>query len=330
MTGPEVSVVIPTYNCGQYIGEAIESMWRQTYRPIEVIVVDDGSTDDTREEVAKFGKRVRYTYQENAGVAAARNRGVTAAAGDLIGLQDADDISDSSRLSSQVKLFVENSQVGYVCTDAWVTDARRRPLHLWSQREEVADALSEAIDSAQRTQSGFVFPTSGLIPLLVRRCFLLPPTGLFCRRTFLDVGGCDEDMPVASDYDLLLRMAQKADIGYVGEPLYYLLRGREAHLTRDEMARHENVIHLLRKCETSLACSSTSLARQIKLKIAGQHTLMAAILAKDGHLGGARQHLRESLRSAWRPIPLAFFLATCSGPVGRALAPIFVKRILGK
>jgi len=330
MTGPEVSVVIATYNCGQYIGEAIESMLRQTYRPMEVIVVDDGSTDDTGEEVAKFGKRVRYTYQENAGVAAARNRGVTAATGDLIGFQDGDDISDSNRLSSQVKLFVENSQVGCVCTDAWVTDARRRPLRLYSHREEVADVLREAVESGQRTQSGFVFPSSGAMALLVRRCFLLPPTGLFWRRTFLDVGGCDENMPVASDYDLLLRMVQKADIGYVAEPLYYLLRGREGHLTGDEMARHENVIHLLRKCEMSLACSSMSLARQIKLKIAGQHTLMAAILAKDGDLGGARQHLRESLRSAWRPIPLAFFLATCSGPVGRAVAPVFAKKILGK
>src|SRR5712675_1199611 len=96
-----VSVIIPTYNSGRLVVEAVESALAQTLAPAEILVVDDGSTDDTRDRLAKFGPPVSYIHQENQGVAAARNRGIRAATGDLVAFLDADDVWHPKKLERQ-------------------------------------------------------------------------------------------------------------------------------------------------------------------------------------------------------------------------------------
>jgi len=92
MTSPLVTVVIPTYNYGRYICETVESALGQTYSPVEIIVVDDGSMDDTRERLATYGDRIRYIHQQNRGLSAARNTGIQAARGEFVALLDSDDL----------------------------------------------------------------------------------------------------------------------------------------------------------------------------------------------------------------------------------------------
>ncbi len=89
--GPLVSVGIPVYNCERFLAEAIESVLAQTYRHVEVIVVDDGSVDHSADIAGNFGPRVRYCYQKNSGIGAARNRGLALASGELLAFLDADD-----------------------------------------------------------------------------------------------------------------------------------------------------------------------------------------------------------------------------------------------
>src|SRR5262245_3776744 len=92
MEGPLATVVIPTCNHAGHVGEAIASVLRQQYRPVEIIVVDDGSSDDTARVVREFGAAVCYVRQENRGLSAARNAGIRLAAGEYVGLLDADDL----------------------------------------------------------------------------------------------------------------------------------------------------------------------------------------------------------------------------------------------
>lgn len=108
---PTVSVVIPTYNYGRFIAAAIDSALRQTYAPLEVIVVDDGSTDETPEALGPYCGRVSYILQKNAGPSAARNRGIRAARGEWIAFLDADDIWFEDKLRLQMKCAAENPDV---------------------------------------------------------------------------------------------------------------------------------------------------------------------------------------------------------------------------
>ena len=110
---PLVSVILPVYNGEKYLDQAIESIFSQTYRPFEIILVDDGSTDNSR-EIASSYPEIKYIYQENAGHAAARNRGIKAAEGSYIALLDADDIWLPAKLSLQITAFCDDPELDLV------------------------------------------------------------------------------------------------------------------------------------------------------------------------------------------------------------------------
>jgi len=121
---PLVSVIIPTYNKSQYLREAIKSVLNQTYKNIEVIVVDDGSTDNTKEIVESFNdSRIIYIFQENKGPAIARNTGIKKAQGEYIAFLDSDDLWLKEKLEKQVDFMEKNSEIGLLGTGCYeVTD----------------------------------------------------------------------------------------------------------------------------------------------------------------------------------------------------------------
>jgi glycosyltransferase involved in cell wall biosynthesis len=112
MKTPLVSVVIPVYNAARYIAEAIESVYAQNYESLEIIIVDDGSTDDTSAIIRSF-KNIRYVWQENQGVASARNTGITESKGELIAFLDADDYWAPGKLNIQVGCLLMHPHLGY-------------------------------------------------------------------------------------------------------------------------------------------------------------------------------------------------------------------------
>src|SRR5438874_1624069 len=119
MSRPLVSVVIPTYNSAHYIGEAVQSVLAQTYTNFEVIVVDDGSTDDTRERLESVAGRIRYLYQPNGGVSKARNRGIQEARGELIAFLDGDDEWLPEKLAKQLAYMRANPSSPLVHADVY-------------------------------------------------------------------------------------------------------------------------------------------------------------------------------------------------------------------
>lgn len=125
---PLVTVVIPSYNRAQYIGETIESVFAQTYYNIEIIVIDDGSTDNTEEAVAKYVPRVRYVKQENAERGASRNHGLRLANGEFIVFLDSDDLLLPDKIEEDLILFKENPSIGLVYTDILIIDAEGNPI----------------------------------------------------------------------------------------------------------------------------------------------------------------------------------------------------------
>jgi len=113
-----VSVVIPTFNSGRYLPEAIESALAQSAAPREVIVIDDGSTDDTRERIRPYMSRINYRYQSNQGVSAARNQGLRVASGEFIAFLDSDDVWHPRKLELQLQAFSQQKDLGLLGTGA--------------------------------------------------------------------------------------------------------------------------------------------------------------------------------------------------------------------
>lgn len=171
-----VSVVIPAFNSERFISNAIQSVFDQGYSPIEVIVVDDGSTDGTKNEVLKFGERIRYKYQVNSGPAAARNAGIASSRGDIIGFLDSDDIWPRGRLSLLLNKFKDDPSLDVVLG-----------------RVQVA-AFSDATHVHPNLQKPHIAPLFGC--------------GLFKCNVFAKVGLIDQSLRFSEDQDWFFRLKE--------------------------------------------------------------------------------------------------------------------------
>ena len=212
---PTVSVVIASHNYGHFLAESVESVLSQTWRDLELIVVDDGSTDATRQVIGGFAHdtRLRYVWQERRGQAAAFNRGLAMARGRYLALHAADDVWLPHKLARQVEVLESRPEVGLVYTNTTVVDARGEFQHFHFRGGRVAPAV------------GWVLPT------LVQRNFVPAPSVLLRREVLDVVGRHDESLEVCEDWDLWLRVAKEVQFGYIDEPLVRIRRhGGNTHL----------------------------------------------------------------------------------------------------
>jgi len=196
---PLVSVVIPTYNCEAYIGETIDSVLAQEFQNIEIIVVDDGSTDQTPDIVRSYGPGVKLLSQENSGVCVARNRGLREAVGDYICFMDHDDYWYPWKISRQLEELGIHPEVGvaYSAFTLWMTDASGkfpRPGSLYN---------SSIADDIDRSFSGWIYH------LLLLDCWVLTSTAMFRAEVLRKCGAFDEMLPYSEDWDLWLRISRE-------------------------------------------------------------------------------------------------------------------------
>jgi GT2 family glycosyltransferase len=201
---PLVSVVIPTYNRKQYIQEAINSALAQTYPAVEIIVVDDGSTDDTDQVLkARYGERIRYVFQDNQGESVARNKAICLSRGQYVALLDSDDVWLPTKLERQVALMERQPELGLVSCHALKIDAqgnltRSTPVHT-GQTTNIVSLETLLLNS----------PLYCSTVLIRKHC--LDQVGLFA-----------EGIRYGEDRDLFLRVAARSQVGFVDEPLVSL------------------------------------------------------------------------------------------------------------
>ena len=198
---PLVSVVIPTHNSARFIAEAVRSVLAQTYRRCEVIVVDDGSSDGTREVLEPFADRIRYLHQANQGPSAARNAGIRMAQGQFICLLDADDRWAPAKVERQAAFMTSHDDVGLLFTDAEeVDDAGIQKASILKTMMFGRAVLSEA-----RLEQPF--------RRLVEENFVPTSTVMIRASCLLKAGLFDEDLQNAEDRDMWLRLAAYAPVG---------------------------------------------------------------------------------------------------------------------
>lgn len=225
---PLVSVVIPTYNRAHMLKDAIDSVLAQTYPNFELLVVDDGSTDDTQALLESYGRRIIAIHQSNKGVSAARNRGIRSASGELIAFLDSDDYWRPEKLAVQLDFFMT------------------RPETVLCQTEEIWIRNGVRVNPKQRHKklSGMIFEAS--LPLC-----LISPSAVMMRKALLEeVGVFDETMPACEDYDLWLRITCKYPAHLIPDSLIVKRGGHTDQLSRMpelDKYRIQSITTLLRR-----------------------------------------------------------------------------------
>ncbi len=205
----KISVVIPTFNRSHTLPRAIDSVKGQTVSVFEVIVVDDGSTDDTPNQIDKYPD-VRYIQQDNAGVSAARNTGIQYAKGDWIALLDSDDEWMDNKIALQLEQ-IKKFPTYRLChgDELWIRNGK----HLNQMKKH-------------QKQGGWIFEQC--LPL----CAISPSASLIRKDLLVEMGLFDTDLPACEDYDLWLKICSKEPILYIDEPILYKHGGHADQLSQ--------------------------------------------------------------------------------------------------
>jgi glycosyltransferase involved in cell wall biosynthesis len=295
---PRVSVVIPAYNSAAHIVEALASVRRQTLPVQEIIVVDDGSVDETAALAAASGARV--ITQENAGPAAARNVGIRACDLEWVAFLDADDLWMEEKLERQFQTIRRTQDAGMVCSNYLFFD--ENGTHRKTGFESVGRArLGETIEAR-----------------LLRGMFMLTSTVMVRRELLMSDTLFDVTMRCAEDYELFLRLVMRTSVAVVDEPLVAYRRHANSvttNLDQDVHAREQ----LRRLCaarpERYPAGAATLFARQEVARI----TYAASLALRAGNFPSARARARKSLRRGGTIAAVTIWLIAgiCDTPLGR-------------
>jgi len=281
-----VSVVIPTYNYGRFIGEAIESALRQSYAPVEIIVVDDGSTDDTEPAVRGFEELgVRYIRQDNAGVCAARNRGVQESSGDLIAFLDADDTWEPTKVEKQAARFAQDPDIGLVHCGLREFDGKTGE----TLRIDVNGGEDNVAENLLLWDGPVIVGPGGTI--------------MVTRPAFNDAGGFDPSMKVGEDWDFCYRVARKFRVGFVPEPLVnYRIHAGAAHHNVDNMERGMAMFY-----QKAFVTDDPNVLMLKNRALGNYHKVLAGSYFQAGRFGKFGSH---TLRSIFRrPANIGYFLS---------------------
>jgi glycosyltransferase involved in cell wall biosynthesis len=296
LSNPLVSVVIPAYNAEPFIRDALDSLMAQTYRNLEVLVVDDGSTDGTRQAVMSYGDRVKYVFEENSGgCSRPRNLGIEVASGELLAFLDADDVMAVDRVSTEVDFFACHPEVALVFSNfrRFTDFASPEPGHFSG-----CPRLARLLTTIGSEVPKLVLESSLSTELLLTENF--GSSSPMVRRRALDVAGrYDESLTACEDFDFQYRVAASFPIGVIPRVGWFKREhGRSMHATISRI--HSNNIVIRRRMLDRE--SQPGRRRQLKRALAQYHLDMAYFYT--GHDNGlALRYAWQSLKYRRRPSP---------------------------
>lgn len=295
--GIGVSTIIPTWNRRDLVCRAIDCALEQAGDGDECIVIDDGSTDGTGAALAeRYGDRIRYHYQANAGVSAARNAGMALARGRYIALLDSDDLWLPGKTAQQRAWLDAHPDFGMVLCDVVRVDADGTPYDTFVRR----DVLRE---------DGWA------LRWLLENPSLVPASAMFRREVFTDIGGFDTTLRTAEDIDFHLRVARRFRIGVVEAPLVEAMRGHDG--LSAETSTYDDYVRVF---ERAIADCEGQIDDRVR------HRALAATYARNAR----GMLIRHRWRDGWHLARRAWMLSDSPEVRSelRALVPFAVKRFL--
>ena len=227
---PSVSVVIATYNRAHFLPETIDSVLHQRFQDFELIVVDDGSTDKSREVLRRYEPRVRYIYQENRGPSAARNLGVRHAKGAWIAIQDSDDLCAPGHLAALHGYVQFHPECGMVFGNGAYLGGEQH------HRETII-----AVDKSRRLARQGVRLVDQFEKSIMRL-----QASLIAKSAYDALGGMDESLRICHDLDLFFRLLMGWDVAYLDRVVFYYRR-HQGNISRDDELRQVENIRIIEK-----------------------------------------------------------------------------------
>ena len=296
MTHPTVSVIIPAYNCPDLLAEAIASVRNQTYEDYEVIVVDDGSDDDTAdvaEGIAADWPKMRAIRAEHKGLAAARNRAVSEMAGQWIALLDADDLWKPEKLQRCMDYLAARPELSIVYT----------PMAPITMDGKVIKGHSKPCLAGRLTEE------------LFQSIFVHDPAAVIHKRVIETCGGFDESLPVSVGHEFWLRVSTRFEFGLIDEPLA-LRRWSEQSLTRRNRSRGRRIkAAMLERFYFELGGADMLKPAPAMRRLSSVHYKAGKLLLAEGNPRQAKRYLAKAVRykptnlRAW-PVLLAATVAS--------------------
>jgi len=267
----KVSVIIAAYNKASLTVKTVESVLNQTYKNIEIIVVDDGSTDNTRQLLIPYQDRIRYIHKKNGGACSARNMGIGLAEGEYIGLLDCDDLYLPEKIELSVNLLEEHPDFGLVHSAAYFVDEKGRILRTFSHPRSRC--------------MGWVAKD------LLFRDFICNSTVVARKACFDKVGLFDETIFTPGDWDMWLRLAEEYKVGYINAPLVLYRASGSYILNHIEQMKKEELAVLEKTFKRNFHLSSR-LQNKAKAKL---HYRCALSYLLIGNFAKAKEELILSL-----------------------------------
>jgi len=273
----KISVIIPTYNSASYLPEAIESVLAQTYENYEIIVIDDGSTDNTKEVVVPYLDQIVFLQIENGGPAKARNHGIRYSIGDYVAFLDADDIWYPIKLDRQMTLFKKNPQYGLMYSDVsyarTYSSQKGRTFHSYCKHVKEGRIFSE----------------------LLHECFIALSSVIVKRDCLERVGLFDENCELWQGYDLWLRIAFENQIGLVNEPLYYRRIHEENRFYSDSLKNILSIIMIMEKWDKDALRLSEADRKIVNQRLCAKYRSLGKYYLTVGCHDKARSALKKSI-----------------------------------
>ncbi len=279
---PRVSVIIPTFNCAPFLGRALNSVFTQTFTDYEIIVADDGSTDDTQAMVARYGTKINYLYQPNRGPSAARNLALSKASGEFIAYLDADDMWYPHKLERQVAFMDVHQECGIVHSDFTIIDETDRVIRRRFNHEPPRE-----------------IPQGACIMDLLRRCHIQIPTVLERHECLRKVGQFDERLKGVEDYNRWILLAMEGfEVGYIDEALamYRWTPGSLSSSQRRMLEGFLRIFEILLHEKSLAACCGERAVEIVRSRIYTHQRDLAYLDRIEGHPEGARRRLLLLIR----------------------------------
>jgi glycosyltransferase involved in cell wall biosynthesis len=296
MTQPRISVVLTCYNAAWCVERALDSVFAQTRLPDEVIVTDDGSTDDTVERItSRYGDRVRVLRLPHQGLTPSRRAAIEAASGNWVALLDADDEWLPEKLATQARFLERHPETRWLTTDGMYVSDQGVLRESWLS--DYFEPVSELVGD--------------LFPPLAHRCFPLVSSAMIETRAYHDVGGFDVRMPYSQDYDLWLRLTARYPAGLIAERLvrYYSSPGQ---LSRRVEERYRDDLKLMRRVQSGTLRRDRAIQQMAARRAAALEFDLGVLCLRSGRVREGRLRL---MRAATGPGPLARRTLALAGAV---------------